>query len=52
MHAKLAESPRAAVRNLAYLLNDLADPVLHAHAAVWLEQTPIRFSGIRSAVST
>jgi AcrR family transcriptional regulator len=26
MYAALAESPRAAVRNLAYLLNDLGDP--------------------------
>ena len=31
VHAKLAESPRAAVRNLAYLQNDLADPVLRGH---------------------
>lgn len=30
-HARLAESPRAAVRNLAYLQNDLADPVLRRH---------------------
>jgi AcrR family transcriptional regulator len=31
VHARLAESPRAAVRNLAYLQNDLADPVLRGH---------------------
>src|SRR2546427_9612162 len=31
VHAKLAESPRAAVRTLAYLQNDLADPVLRRH---------------------
>src|SRR5438034_1106514 len=31
VHAKLAESPRAAVPNLAYLQNDLADPVLRRH---------------------
>jgi AcrR family transcriptional regulator len=31
MYAQLADSPRAAVRNLAYLLNDLADPVLRRH---------------------
>src|SRR3984893_3531741 len=31
VHARLAESPRAAVRNLAYLQNDLADPVLRRH---------------------
>jgi AcrR family transcriptional regulator len=30
-YAKLAESPRAALRNLAYLQNDLADPVLRGH---------------------
>jgi len=31
VHAGLAESPRAALRNLAYLQNDLADPVLRRH---------------------
>jgi AcrR family transcriptional regulator len=31
MYAQLADSPRAAVRNLAYLLNDLADPALRRH---------------------
>jgi AcrR family transcriptional regulator len=31
MYAQLAASPGAAVRNLAYLLNDLADPALHRH---------------------
>jgi AcrR family transcriptional regulator len=31
MYAQLAGSPRAAVRNLAYLLNDLADPALRRH---------------------
>ena len=31
VHATLAESPRAALRNLAYLHNDLADPVLRRH---------------------
>jgi AcrR family transcriptional regulator len=31
VHAQLAGSPRAALRNLAYLHNDLADPVLHRH---------------------
>jgi AcrR family transcriptional regulator len=31
VYAQLAASPRAAVRNLAYLHNDLADPVLHRH---------------------
>ena len=31
IHASLAESPRAALRNLAYLQNDLADPLLRRH---------------------
>lgn len=31
MYAQLAGSPRAAVRNFAYLLNDLSDPVLRRH---------------------
>ncbi len=31
MYAELADSPRAAVRNLAYLLNDLGDAVLRRH---------------------
>jgi len=31
VYAQLARSPRAAVRNLAYLHNDLADPALHRH---------------------
>jgi AcrR family transcriptional regulator len=31
VYARMAESPRAAVRNLAYLHNDLADPVLRRH---------------------
>jgi len=30
-YARLAESPRAALRNLAYLQHDLADPVLRRH---------------------
>src|SRR5215831_4310509 len=45
MYAELADSPRAAVRNLAYLLNDLGDPALRRHllrlsrrARVWYEQ--------------
>jgi AcrR family transcriptional regulator len=44
-YAQLATSPRAAVRNLAYLHNDLADPALRRHllrlsraARVWYEQ--------------
>ena len=31
MYAQLAASPRAAVRNLAYLVNDLEDPALRRH---------------------
>ena len=31
VYGRLAESPRAAVRNLAYLQNDLADPALRRH---------------------
>jgi AcrR family transcriptional regulator len=31
VHARLAHSPRAALRNLAYLQADLADPVLRRH---------------------
>jgi AcrR family transcriptional regulator len=31
VYAQLATSPRAALRNLAYLHNDLADPILHRH---------------------
>jgi AcrR family transcriptional regulator len=31
VQAQLADSPRAAVRNLAYLHNDLADPALRRH---------------------
>ena len=45
MYAELADSPRAAVRNLAYLVNDLGDPALRRHllrisrmARVWYEQ--------------
>jgi AcrR family transcriptional regulator len=45
MYAQLATSPRAAVRNLAYLHNDLADPALRRHllrlsraARTWYEQ--------------
>ena len=45
MYAQLADSPRAAVRNLAYLHNDLADPALRRHllrlsraARVWYEE--------------
>jgi hypothetical protein len=45
MYAQLADSPRAAVRNLGYLHNDLADPALRRHllrlsraARAWYEE--------------
>jgi AcrR family transcriptional regulator len=45
LYAQLAGSPRAAVRNLAYLQNDLADPALRRHllrlsrlARAWYEE--------------
>jgi AcrR family transcriptional regulator len=45
MYTQLADSPRAAVRNLAYLHNDLADPALRGHllrlshaARCWYEE--------------
>ena len=45
MYAELANSPRDAVRNLSYLVNDLGDPALRRHllrmsrtARVWYEQ--------------
>jgi len=45
MYSELADSPRAAIRNLAYLLNDLGDPALRRHllrmsrtARAWYEQ--------------
>jgi AcrR family transcriptional regulator len=45
MYASMADSRRAAVRNLAYLLNDLGDPVLRRHllrmsrtARLWYER--------------
>jgi len=45
MYAQLAASPRAALRNLAYLHHDLADPVLRRHllrlkrtARAWYER--------------
>src|ERR1051325_2741415 len=45
IYASLADSPRAAVRSIAYLLNDLGDPALRRHlvrmsrrARAWYEQ--------------
>jgi AcrR family transcriptional regulator len=42
-YAKLAESPRAALRNLAYLQNDLADPVLRRHLLRLNRATRVRY---------
>ena len=43
VYARLAESPRAAVRNLAYLHNDLADPVLRRHLLRLNRATRVRY---------
>ncbi len=43
VHARLAESPRAALRNLAYLHNDLADPVLRRHLLRLARATRARY---------
>lgn len=42
MYATFADSPRAAVRNLAYLLNDLGDPALRSHS-LRMSQTARQF---------
>jgi AcrR family transcriptional regulator len=46
VHAKLARSPRAALRNLAYLLNDLADPVLRRHLLRLARETRARYEDL------
>jgi AcrR family transcriptional regulator len=43
VYARLAESPRAAVRNLAYLHHDLADPVLRRHLLRLNRTTRVRY---------
>jgi hypothetical protein len=43
VHARLAESPRAAVRNLACLDNDLADAVLRMHLLRLARATRARY---------
>jgi AcrR family transcriptional regulator len=43
VHAQLAASPRAAVRNLAYLQNDLADPALRRHLLKLAQTTLARY---------
>ena len=46
VYARLAESPRAAVRNLAYLHNDLTDPVLRRHLLRITQDTRARYEGL------
>jgi AcrR family transcriptional regulator len=46
VHARLASSPRAAVRNLAYLQNDLADPVLHRQLAKMSRAARVHYEGL------
>jgi AcrR family transcriptional regulator len=43
VYARLAGSPRAALRNLAYLHNDLADPVLRRHLLRLKRATRVRY---------
>jgi AcrR family transcriptional regulator len=42
-YARLAESPRAALRSLAYLHDDLADPVLRRHLLRLNRATRVRY---------
>src|SRR5215831_16378299 len=43
VYAQVAESPRAAIRNLAYLHNDLADPALRRHLLRSTRSTRTRY---------
>jgi AcrR family transcriptional regulator len=43
VYARLAQTPRAAVRNLAYLHNDLTDPVLRRHLLQASRDTRARY---------
>jgi hypothetical protein len=43
VYARLAESPRVALRSLAYLHNDLADPVLRRHLLRLNRATRVRY---------
>jgi AcrR family transcriptional regulator len=43
VYARLAKSPRAALRSLAYLHNDLADPVLRRHLLRLNRATRVRY---------
>jgi len=49
VYARLAESPRAALRNLAYLHNDLADPVLRRHLLRLNRGTRVRYERLLAA---
>lgn len=51
VHAKLARSPRAALRNLAYFLNDLADPVLRRHLVRLARETRARYERLMAAAA-
>jgi AcrR family transcriptional regulator len=46
VYARLAQTPRAAVRNLAYLHNDLTDPVLRRHLLRASRDTRARYEQI------
>jgi AcrR family transcriptional regulator len=49
VHAQLAGSPRAALRNLAYLHNDLADRVLHGHLLRMSRAARAHYEGLAAA---
>jgi AcrR family transcriptional regulator len=49
VHAQLAGSPRAALRNLAYLQNDLADPVLRRHLLRLKRTARVRYEQLLAA---
>jgi len=46
VHAQLASSPRAALRNLAYLHNDMADPALHRHLLRMSRAARVHYEGL------
>jgi len=49
VYARLAQSPKAAVRNLAYLHNDLADPALRRHLLRATRATRQRYERLLAA---
>jgi AcrR family transcriptional regulator len=52
VYARLAATPRAATRNLAYLHNDLADPALRRHLLRMSRQARARYAQLlRAAVA-